>query len=199
MALTRLQDTEGIAKDIENLAKDLERLRLSYEQYFLGLEKEEPQKQRTDISALIRKYTGTHIQNARLKFKLDQSIAKYNSYCTYWNRILRDIEEGRHTRDLFRARLHEKEPPKTPAAQTPGPAKATPGSEDPVNSLFKQYVDAKTKCNESTKGLTLEGFKKSLTQQLEIIKKKTNNAPVRFQVVTENGRAILRATTAKSN
>ncbi len=204
MALTRLQDTDLIAKEVDQLAKELDKLHLAYEQYFLGLEREEPQQKREVVASLIRKYSGTSIQNARLKFKLQQAIARYSSYTTYWNRILREIEEGRYTRDVFRAKIHEKEKAIKPSDTQPQPklsGTVAAGSlpQDPFTTLFDQYVKAKKKCNESTVGLNLEGFKKSLANQIEALKTKTKGMGVRFQVVTEAGKAKIRVFAQPSN
>ena len=54
MALTRFQDTEQIQKDIQDLTKQLENLRIIYEQYFLGIVREEPTKLRKSVRDLIQ-------------------------------------------------------------------------------------------------------------------------------------------------
>jgi hypothetical protein len=125
MALTRLQDPEQAAKDVERLAQDIEKLRSSYEQYFLGLEKREPSDLRAAVIGQIRKYASSPIQNARLKFRYQQSVARYNTYTTYWDRILREIEEGRYVREVFKAKIHEHDrgvTPKEPASKPALPA-----------------------------------------------------------------------------
>jgi hypothetical protein len=185
MPLTPLKDSEAMMKEVDVLSKELDRLRLSYEQYFLGLEREEPVKLRETVFALIRKYSGTVAQNARLNFRIQQAIAKYNTYATYWNRILREIEEGRYTRDVFRAKLHDQERGQL--------KKDPPKAEDAMATLFNEYLEARKKCNETTKGLTFEGFRKSMTAQMEALKEKARGREVKFQVVTESGKTKIRA------
>lgn len=187
------KDGEAIGKEVDLLARELEKLRFSYEQYFLGMEKAEPLKTKGVVTSLIKKLSGAAVQNARLKFRLQQTVARYNTYSTYWNRILKDIEEGRYQRDVFRATLHEKsrfEKWKDDKAFAAAPAQLPA---DPFAALFDQYIAARKKCNESVAGLKLEDFKKSMDQQLEKLKEKSKGARYQFQVAIEGGKSKIKA------
>ena len=183
MPLPQVQEKEAVTKDVDLLAKELETLRLSYDQYFLGLEKKPPTKQREKVIAIIRKYSGVVIQNVRAKFKFQQTIARYNTYTVLWDRVLREMEEGKYTRDVFRAKLHEEE----------RGIKSKPTKVDPVAALFAQYIETRKKNNESTQGLSLNSFQKTLQTQIETIKSKTKASGVRFQVTTEEGKTKIKA------
>jgi hypothetical protein len=192
------QDGEAIAKDVDLLARELERLRLSYEQYFLGLEKDEPIKLKLTVTRLISKLSGAAVQNARLKFRVQQTIARFNTFSTYWNRILKDIEEGRHRRDVFRATIHEKErfgkwKEEKAAGVAAKASEAAGGASDPMAALFEQYVDARKQTNESLAGLTLDAFKKSMNSQLTALKQKVPAGNFRFQVAVEGGKTKIKA------
>ncbi len=195
MALTRFQDTEQIGKDVSLLAKDLEKLRLAYEQYFLGLAKDNPVKLREGVTSLIRKHAGVQIRNAGLRFKLQQTIARYTALSNYWDRVLRQIEEGTYTRDVFRAKLHEKD--RTVGPKKAAVSKAAMEKPDAIATLFDKYVSAKKKCNENTDKLSIETFRKSITSQVQALKKKSQTTNVRFKVVTEDGKTRIRAFTKK--
>ena len=43
------------------------------------------------------------IRNTGLRFKLETAIQRYNTYQQYWQRIVREIENGTYQRDLGRA------------------------------------------------------------------------------------------------
>src|SRR5207245_1285762 len=101
MPITPLKDNPQIASDLDEMTKSLEELRKGYEQYFLGLERVEPAKLRAKVVGFIRKYAGAAIQNARLKFRYQQTVARYNAFTTYWDRVLREIEDGKYERDVF--------------------------------------------------------------------------------------------------
>src|SRR5690606_13412822 len=46
---------------------------------------------------------GEHIRNTALKFRLRSIIQKFHTYSTYWNRTMREIENGTYRRHKQRA------------------------------------------------------------------------------------------------
>ena len=166
-------------------------MRLSYEQYFLGLERREPIKLRTTVQALVRKYSGVYIKNVGTKFKFQQLIARYNVFSTHWDHILKQIEEGHYQRDVFKAKLHEKERDQA-KGKVEKPKTSAPKKEDPFISIFNSYVEERKKNNEKGQ-IVFEKFKAQLEGQMNQIKTKTPNANVRLQVVSENGKTKIKA------
>ena len=189
-SLTRFQDNDRIAKEIDDFARKLEELRTAYDQYFNGLTREQPIKAREAIFELVRKFSGVGLQNGRLRFKVQQTIAKYNTYATLWDRILREIEEGRYKNDLFRMRLHSQ----TSSGETKPVEKKPPVPKDPLEPLFEQYIAVRRRCNETTEGLTFETFKKGFQSQMDQLKPKIAGKKVRVSVVAENGKAKIKTT-----
>ncbi|HYJ09081.1 MAG TPA: MXAN_5187 C-terminal domain-containing protein, partial [Polyangiaceae bacterium] len=84
----------------------LERLRGLYEQYFLGLEKIEPQVARKDVDRRIDVLRREKIRNTARRFKLQTIVQRYNTFQQYWQRICREIENGTYKRHLLRAQNH---------------------------------------------------------------------------------------------
>lgn len=94
--------------EIEELINELEtrvdRLRALYEQYFMGIEKMEPQVPRKDVERRIQLIRREQIRNTALRFRFQMILQRYNTYQTYWLRICREIEEGTYKRDVLRAK-----------------------------------------------------------------------------------------------
>ncbi|MCC6216945.1 MAG: hypothetical protein IT376_18950 [Polyangiaceae bacterium] len=88
---------------IEELETRVERLRALYEQYFLGIEKIEPQVARKDVDRRIWVLRREQIRNTGKRFKLQTIIQRYNTFQQYWQRICREIEAGTYIRHLLRA------------------------------------------------------------------------------------------------
>jgi hypothetical protein len=194
MAENQFQDPDVISKDIDTLTMEVEKLRRAYDQYFLGLTKNPPDKHREKVLHLLRKLVGLVIRNAALKFRLQQTVAKFNTYVPYWDQTLRQMEEGSYKRDLFRVSLKEREKQEKPKESLASPSPKTPlPTNDPVAKLFDQYVQTRKKCNESVAGLTLEAFRKTIQTQIEAIHKKAQGASIRFQIVMEEGKTKIRA------
>jgi len=183
---TAIEDAAKVKADIDQLVRSVEELRKSYEQYFLGLEKREPALKRRKVADLVKAYTGVVIKNTAVKFKHQQCVARYNTLVLYWDRILREMEEGKYERDVFRSKLHEAER-----------GIKAPATTDPMSTLFDEYLKAKKGVNESIKGLTLDAFRKGLQAQVQAIKEKTKAADVKFQVVTEAGKVKIKAIPTK--
>jgi len=119
----------GETEEIQQLETRLNELRVSYEKYFAGVEKIEPVRLRDEVQRMVRRAGTFHITNTGLKFKRDSIIAQFNTLTQYWNRILKQIEDGTYQRDIFKMRLKDKErgapgPTGAPRGATP----ATPGA-----------------------------------------------------------------------
>jgi hypothetical protein len=96
-------DGEEIGRLIGELEIRVERLRALYEQYFMGIERLEPLTVRKDIDRRLWALRREQIRNTGLRFKLETTIQRYNTYQQYWQRIVREIESGTYQRDLGRA------------------------------------------------------------------------------------------------
>jgi len=88
---------------IEELETRLERLRSLYEQYFMGIEKIPPAVVHKDVERRIYVLRREQIRNTAKRFKLQTTIQRYNTFHQYWQRILREIENGTYKRHVLRA------------------------------------------------------------------------------------------------
>jgi hypothetical protein len=96
-------DAEEIGRLIGDLENRVERLRSLYEQYFMGIERIEPLTARKDVDRRLWALRREQIRNTGLRFKLETTVQRYNTYQQYWMRIVREIEAGTYQRDLGRA------------------------------------------------------------------------------------------------
>src|SRR6202041_946219 len=81
-------------------------LKNRYEQYFLGLERKPPSNDRNALHKELDLLRQMLIKNTALKFKLNSMFNRFLSYERLWMKTETDIEEGRYSRDLNRARRH---------------------------------------------------------------------------------------------
>jgi hypothetical protein len=88
---------------LEELELRLERLRALYEQYFLGIERIEPQVPRKDVERRIYTLRREKIRNTARRYKLQTIIQRFNTFQQYWQRICREIENGTYKRHLLKA------------------------------------------------------------------------------------------------
>jgi hypothetical protein len=112
---------------ISDLEIGVDRLRSLYEQYFMGIEKIEPQVARKDVDRKIHSLRREQIRNTALRFRFNMLLQRYNTYQTYWQRICREIENGTYKRHMLRAQRRFADgrrsvpPPPAPAPDLPPP------------------------------------------------------------------------------
>lgn len=114
----------------------LRRLRVLYDQWFMGIERVEPQSARNEVERLLSLLRGVHIRNTALRFRLNQLLQRFTAYSTYWKRVTRQIEEGTYKRDVLRARKMRQQ------AEVERPARAREVYEVDLDSEFEVDVDA---------------------------------------------------------
>lgn len=93
-------DVEAMVNEFE---KKLERLRVLYEQYFMGIEKREPQVLMKDVVRTMHALDQVQIRNTGLRYRYRTLVQRLNVYRTYWSRNLRAIENGTFFRDVAKA------------------------------------------------------------------------------------------------
>ncbi|MEJ2198594.1 MAG: hypothetical protein P8X54_08520, partial [Desulfuromonadales bacterium] len=101
---------EKITGLLNQVEKELKELEIAYEQYFLGIEKRSPEQQRGKFTARMRNLVTLHIPQTALRYRLNVIASRFNSYCGYWNRIQRLIDEGKYERHTSRIQRRASEP-----------------------------------------------------------------------------------------
>lgn len=105
MAIDRAKKAEEV--DVEEVLGDLEhkveRVKILYEQYFMGIEKIEPRTARKEITRKMLEISQMNIRNTALRYRFNALNQKVGVYTTYWNRTMREIEQGTYMRSIARA------------------------------------------------------------------------------------------------
>ncbi len=177
-------------EEIELLDVRVAQLKIEYEQYFMKIIRQEPLKHRTGIEKVIRRLTATHIANTGDKFKLNSIVSKFNAYRQYWNRILRMIEEGTYVRHAESGGLVRTPEPTLPKVKEGSKRRSANGGEA-IDDVYKQYVEARKKCNESVDGLSVEKLQRSIAAQKKKIEEKFGTSNVDIKVSIKNGSARM--------
>lgn len=182
----------GIAEDLLIAENRLKELITRYEQYFMGLEKREPLKLLEEFEKLVRRYATSPINNTMHKHRYNNLVARFNSYRQHWNRILREIEEGRYSRDRFRADLRESQ-------------RLSPGAdrhdlqinphEAELDRIYAELVEARRSCKLPVDGMTRQQLAETLDKQRPLLTQKLGTNEIQFRVVVEAGKPKIKAGT----
>jgi hypothetical protein len=140
------REKDELVDEVKGVEEELEALKARYEQYFLGIERREPNRWRDEVRKKVLRLKTAFTRNTGLRFKIQSLHARYLSYERLWLRGAREREEGTYRRDLFKARLHargreeaaEEAPAKAAAAPPAGPAVAGAAQSPPAAAMEKQ-------------------------------------------------------------
>lgn len=105
----KIADGGEVHKECGELEEAIAALRMSYEQYFLGMERKPPTIEHNELKKRMQKLKSGFIRQTALKFRIQSIQAKFTTYERLWSRTLQEIENGIYRRDLFKARLHAQE------------------------------------------------------------------------------------------
>ncbi len=173
---------------LNRLEADLTKLKTKYEQYFAGVERIEPADERKRLQRAIDDAASEHTPNTAIRFRAQNLRSRMITFEQYWNRILKQIEDGTYKRHQFKTRIHDQmrnEMASTPAADS-GPA--TGGDFDNVvNEYRKLQAQAGASPVEAAK------LQKMLQKQEQQLRQQYNAKKVEFRVVVEDGKPKLKA------
>jgi hypothetical protein len=184
---------EKYAEELTELDESIQNLQVLYEKYFLGIDRKPPEQERKRISQKAREMRTTNIRNTALKFKINTLFAKLISFERMWDRTLREIEDGTYKRDVFKAKLREREREGSQGV-SPLPARSAPAISDAnLRRLYDTYLVAKQRCGESTAGLSYDSLASRIRAQVPELMQKHKAKNIEFKVVIKGGKAILKA------
>jgi hypothetical protein len=95
---------EELGREASALEEGLELLRARYDQWFLGLERREPAREREEMRRQVARLKGVFTRNTGLRFRIQSLHARFISYERMWQRCARQKEEGTYRPDVLRAR-----------------------------------------------------------------------------------------------
>ena len=184
---------EKFAEDLDELDEAITNLHVLYEKYFLGLDRKPPEQERKRVATKAREMRTVMVRNTALKFRNNTLFAKLISFERMWDRTLREIEEGTYKRDVFKARLHQKErDPAAEGAQRKAPS-APAISDANLRRLYDTYLVARQRCGEPTTGLSYDSMATRIRAQVPELMQKHKAKNIEFKVVIKGGKAILKA------
>jgi len=87
---------------VKDMGTRLDKLKALFDQYFQGFERIPPMRQREKFQRELRQLMREQPRNTAAKFQYQTLRQRYTTLSTYWDRILRQIEEGTYHRDVQR-------------------------------------------------------------------------------------------------
>lgn len=190
-----MNERRDIGKTLSDIEQEMKELEIAYEQYFAGVEKREPIKLREAMARRLRMFANRRIVQTDLRYRSQNLATRFHTYCSYWDRILRLIEEGRYSRQ--QGVLPKLSPP-PPTADTPQTSASTAaqaaanasGTGREFDSVYQKLVEAHQVCN--LKVPARQRVEEFLAQQKDKIREKFGDRPVEFRIDLEGGKPKLK-------
>jgi hypothetical protein len=173
-------DRRQIERELSTIEQALRQLEISYEQYFAGIEKREPMKDREDLARQLRQFANRRIMQTDLRFKYQNMATKFHSTSGYWDRILRLMDEGKFHRPTGAKKGFAPKPLVRKTATTSG--------NDQVDTVYRDLMAARKTCNIGGKAPEKQQIAAMLEQQKAKIKEKFGDKAVDFRVETKDGK-----------
>ncbi len=174
--------------DLDRLDSMISELKVLFEQYFLGIITLPPDKPHNEVKAYIRKLRKSPFKTAATSFRLRSVETRYNTLYTYWQRVLREREEGTYARDVFKANLRERNALADEKSTTSQGA-----AERNMGSLFDSYREALEKATGKKQAVDFEAFQKSLIKRAKELKERHGVTRLSFKVVVKDGKVSVQA------
>jgi hypothetical protein len=176
-------ERKTIIKELDLITQNMRELEILYERYFAGQEKREPLKKREDLYKKLRRFANRRIIQTDLRYRYESLSARFFSYATHWDRILRLMDEGRYVRHLKRNSLTE---PLTAPAE-----KRTDDNEH----VYQELLKAHQKCALNEPPPDRDKFTAFLARQRAALESKYAGQRLEFRVVTEDGKPKIKVRT----
>lgn len=119
-----------VRAQLDAFEEALEHLRVSYEKYFVGIDKVAPVRELEKIRRTLRLLERQPIRSTALRFRFGELRARLTTYSHYWTRVERELERGISRRDLLRIRSAA-----APRLPTPAPTADAVDEPDTVETV----------------------------------------------------------------
>lgn len=174
--------------ELDTLAEEIESLRIHFEQFFTGLLPLAPDKQHAEVKRRIRKLLRAPFRNSEMNFRLKTLEGRYNTLHSYWQRVMREREDGTYAKDVFKANLRERLKLEDARSQT-----AHGAAEKAMKQLFSKYKEALENHTGRAQNIDYQAFHKAIVQRTREFKEKNKGQKVSFKVVVSEGKVTIKA------
>jgi hypothetical protein len=181
-----------LRNELTKLEALLEETRVQYEQYFVNVLPQPPDKMHTAVRRLLRDLMKAPFKNSEIRYRIKGLERRYQTYNTYWERVKRQREEGTYSRDQFKAELRARH-------QQEDSAKGSKEgqTQSGLRELYTTYKSALERQTGTMQKIDFETFKNQMAERAKTLREKTGADHLSFRVVVRGGKVALQAKTSR--
>jgi len=174
--------------ELDQLESAIAELKVQYEQYFSGILALAPDKFHADVKRRLRNLLSAPFRSSEINFRLRTLKSRYQSFDTYFQRVMKQREEGTYARDVFKANLRDQIVQEEQSAHT-----AQGAASKSMRSLFDSYCEALENHTGRRHELDFKIFQKSLIKRARELREKHGIKKLTFKVVVKDGKVSVQA------
>lgn len=172
---------ESLKVALDRIEADIGELKRQYDLFFQGIRRTEPAEERRILEWMVRRMGQRKIPNSADQFRFTTLQGKFHSLANLWTRMVRDLEEGRLSRDTTGAVIRLK------------PEESSPVDREHLKTVVEQIRKARTECGMPTGPEETESLRRTLLERARQIARKSGAGKVEFRVSVEDGKPKVRA------
>ncbi len=151
-----------------------------YEQYFAGVLKREPAKEREALKGMMRSFGTNDLKTTAYRFRFQSLQNRLTQLENLWSKTLKQIEEGTYRRDLFRLQAKEKYS-SSEAVKQPETAPKLTALDQPFDEVYQKLVEL----SKNQKIPDRDKFIASLKKQVESQKQKNPDKGIELKLAKD--------------
>jgi hypothetical protein len=174
--------------ELRLLEDSISELKVKYEQFFAGIIPREPEKEHADLKRAFRMIRKAPFKTAELSFRIKALEHRYNTFNTYWQRVMRERDQGIYSKDTFKAELRDRAHHEAAHSRTRQGA-----AERGMKALFDAYRSTLEKETGKIQDLDFKVFQSTLAQKAREFKEQSGAEKVTFRISVKDGRVSVQA------
>ena len=171
-------------KDIlDRIEKDIAAVKRQYDFFFQGVRRSEPSDLRREMDETLRRMGQRRIINTNDQFRFLSLQNRFYSLSNLWIRMIRDLEEGRLSRDASGGLVR--------VAGSTSPKEAV----DPehLERVMEELSEARKTCGLPSGEEEISMIRQTLLARAREISDKANGRKVEFRISVEEGKPKVKA------
>jgi hypothetical protein len=188
--------------ELDKLEEDIRKLKNKYDQFFAGIQKMPPSHERRMVEVYIHELSKQKIRDNTRRFRLSQTLSRFNQYREMWGRKMREREEG--PLDFRRRQAAMKEPSEeirrparpdvrvTSSAAEPYVKVGTGSNGAEIRQIYDQIEKEHQKLGRAS-NVSFDQLRSMIEKQSESVRERYKVSAVAFRVDVVDGKVKLKA------
>ncbi len=172
---------DSFKDELDRIEGEIDGVKRQYDLFFQGNRRAEPAEERRIVEWMVRRMGQRRIINTSDQFRFHSLQSRFYSLSNLWARMIRDLEEGRLSRDAAGTLVR-------PDAPAQGPVEPSH-----LDEVMDQVRSARKECGLPVEEADIALIRQTLADRAEEIAKKSGAKKIEFRVSVESGKPKIKA------